>query len=164
VQRIPRDFEGMARLDRLAYRSVAQLLAERFHTSEETIRLLNPRKKLDRAGTVLTVPNVADGGPEGQVLRIEVDKEAKVVRAFGPNEELVAFYPASIGSQEKPAPSGTYLILTRPLKGCIALKSWAMRIAKRAGTKKAAVALARKLAVIMHRMLADGTPFTTQPG
>jgi transposase len=38
-----------------------------------------------------------------------------------------------------------------------------MRIAKRAGMKKAAVALARKLAVIMHRMPADGTPFTTQP-
>jgi transposase len=56
-----------------------------------------------------------------------------------------------------------HLILTRPLKGCTALKSWAMRIAKRAGMKKAAVALARKLAVIMHRMLADGTPFTNQP-
>ena len=56
-----------------------------------------------------------------------------------------------------------HLILTRPPKRCTALKSWAMRIAKRAGTKKAAVALARKLAVIMHRMLADGTPFTTKP-
>jgi transposase len=40
-----------------------------------------------------------------------------------------------------------HLILTRPLKGCTALKSWAMRLAKRAGMKKAAVALARKLAV-----------------
>jgi transposase len=56
-----------------------------------------------------------------------------------------------------------HLILTRPLKGCTALKSWAMRIANRAGMTKAAVALARKLAVMMHRMLADGTPFTTQP-
>jgi transposase len=55
-----------------------------------------------------------------------------------------------------------HVILTRPLKGCTALKSWAMRIAKRAGMSKAKVALARKLAVIMHRMLADGTPFTTQ--
>jgi hypothetical protein len=55
------------------------------------------------------------------------------------------------------------VILTRPIKGCTALKSWAMRIAKRAGVKKATVALARKLAVIMHRMLADGTPFTNQP-
>jgi transposase len=55
-----------------------------------------------------------------------------------------------------------HVILTKPVKGCTALKSWAMRIAKRAGMKKAKVALARKLAVIMHRMLADGTTFTTQ--
>jgi len=55
------------------------------------------------------------------------------------------------------------VIICKPLKGCTALKSWAMRLIKRAGRKKATVALARKLAVIMHRMLADGTPFTTQP-
>jgi len=52
-----------------------------------------------------------------------------------------------------------HVILTRPLKGCTALKSWAMRIAKRAGMRKAKVALARKLAVILHRMLADAKPF-----
>jgi hypothetical protein len=34
-----------------------------------------------------------------------------------------------------------------------------MRIARRAGMNKAKVALARRLAVIMHRMLADGTAF-----
>jgi transposase len=52
-----------------------------------------------------------------------------------------------------------HIMLTKPLKGCTQLKSWAMRIAKRAGMSKAKVALARRLAVIMHRMLADGTPF-----
>jgi len=52
-----------------------------------------------------------------------------------------------------------HIILTQPLNGCTALKSWAMRLAKRAGMKKAKVALARKLAVIMHRMLVDGTLF-----
>jgi transposase len=52
-----------------------------------------------------------------------------------------------------------HVILTKPLKGCSQLKSWAMRIAKRAGMSKAKVALARKLAVILHRMLANGTPF-----
>ena len=52
-----------------------------------------------------------------------------------------------------------HIILTKPLKGCKALKSWAMRLARRAGTKKAKVALARKLAVIMHRMLVDGICF-----
>jgi len=55
-----------------------------------------------------------------------------------------------------------HIILTKPLKGATALKSWAMRLAKRAGMNKAKVALARKLAVIMHRMLADGTTFSTQ--
>jgi lipoprotein-anchoring transpeptidase ErfK/SrfK len=108
MPKIPRDFEGMARLHRLSYRSPAQLLAEKFHTSEELIKLLNPGKTLDRAGTVITVPNVVDARPEGQVFRIEVDKPAKVVRAFGRDDELVAFYPASIGSSDKPAPSGTY--------------------------------------------------------
>jgi transposase len=52
-----------------------------------------------------------------------------------------------------------HVILTKPVKGCSQLKSWAMRIARRAGMSKAKVALARKLAVIMHRMLASGKPF-----
>ena len=52
-----------------------------------------------------------------------------------------------------------HVMLTKPVKGCAALKSWAMRIARRAGMRKAKVALARKLAVIMHRMLADAKPF-----
>jgi transposase len=51
------------------------------------------------------------------------------------------------------------IILTKPLKGCTALKSWAMKLARRSGMRKAKVALARKIAVIMHRMLADGTSF-----
>jgi transposase len=51
-----------------------------------------------------------------------------------------------------------HIILTKPVKGS-ALKSWAAKIAKRAGMNKAKVALARKLAVIMHRMLVDKTPF-----
>ena len=51
-----------------------------------------------------------------------------------------------------------HVILTRPVKGS-GLKSWAARIAKRAGMKTAKVALARKLAVIMHRMLVDDKPF-----
>jgi transposase len=52
-----------------------------------------------------------------------------------------------------------HIMLIKPIKGCSELKSWAMRIAKRSGMKKAKVALARKLAVILHRMLVNGTPF-----
>ena len=50
------------------------------------------------------------------------------------------------------------VILTRPVKGA-GLKSWAMKLARRAGMKKAKVALARKLAVILHRMWIDGAVF-----
>lgn len=39
------------------------------------------------------------------------------------------------------------------------LKAWTMNVAKRRGVKKAIVALARRLAVIMHRMWSDGTEF-----
>ena len=56
-----------------------------------------------------------------------------------------------------------HIILTKPVKGS-ALKSWALRLAKRIGMKKAKVALARKLAVIMHRMLVDGKPFNFAAG
>ena len=52
-----------------------------------------------------------------------------------------------------------HVMLTKPVKNCTALKGWAMRIARRAGMRKAKVALARKLAVLLHRMLADNKPF-----
>jgi hypothetical protein len=40
-----------------------------------------------------------------------------------------------------------------------ALKAWGVRLARRIGGKKARVALARKLAVLMHRVWTDGTEF-----
>ena len=44
------------------------------------------------------------------------------------------------------------------------LKTWAMRIARRRSLKAAKVALARKLAVVMHRMWSDGTDFGKNDG
>ncbi len=52
-----------------------------------------------------------------------------------------------------------HIILSKPLTGAPRLKRWGAKLAARAGKQKAKVALARKLAVVMHRMLADGTPF-----
>ena len=50
------------------------------------------------------------------------------------------------------------VLLTRVHKWCV-LKAWGMRLAKRVGLRKAKVAVARKLAVLMHRMWIDGTDF-----
>ena len=57
-----------------------------------------------------------------------------------------------------------HVVLTRPVKGA-ALKSWALKLAKKRGLKRATVALARKLAVVLHRMWVDGTAFgQARPG
>ena len=56
-----------------------------------------------------------------------------------------------------------HVMLTKPVKNCSALKSWAMRIARRAGMRKAKVALARKLAVILHRILPTPNRSTRWP-
>ena len=50
------------------------------------------------------------------------------------------------------------VLLTRVPQWC-ALKAWGHRLWKRIGFKKAKVAVARKLAVILHRMWRDGTDF-----
>ena len=51
-----------------------------------------------------------------------------------------------------------HILLVRSVKWSW-LKAWAMQIAKRRGMKKAIVALARRLAVVMHRIWVDGTEF-----
>ena len=50
------------------------------------------------------------------------------------------------------------VMLTRTVR-MSPLRSWAMGVAKRRGAKKARVALARKLGVVLHRMWVDGTSF-----
>ena len=50
------------------------------------------------------------------------------------------------------------VLLTRVAKWSV-LKAWGVRVAKRSGLRKAKVAVARKLAVILHRMWIDGTEF-----
>jgi transposase len=50
-------------------------------------------------------------------------------------------------------------VLLMRTKSWSALKSWGLRIAKRSGLSKARVAVARKLAVIMHQMWLTGEAF-----
>jgi hypothetical protein len=49
-------------------------------------------------------------------------------------------------------------MMTRSQKQC-ALKAWGQRLARDRGHKRAVVAVARKLAVLMHRMWLDGSSF-----
>ena len=49
--------------------------------------------------------------------------------------------------------------MTRPSESWSKLKAWAINVAKRRGAKRAKVALARKLGVVLHRMWVDETDF-----
>jgi lipoprotein-anchoring transpeptidase ErfK/SrfK len=107
---IPNRLEDMGTLEHLDYTGPVQLLAEKFHVSQALLRELNRGRALDQSGSVIVVPNVRDARADDEVARVEVDKAHKAVRAFAADGTLVAFYPASIGSKEKPAPSGTFTI------------------------------------------------------
>lgn len=107
---IPKKLEDMSKLEHLGYTGPVELLAEKFHVNEALLRQLNRGRTLDRAGSVIVVPNVRGARADDAVARVEVDKKLKAVRAFAADGTLVAFYPASIGSKEKPAPSGTFQI------------------------------------------------------
>ena len=106
TKRIPARMERMADLKRLGYRNAREKLAERFHVSEQLLRLLNPKTGFRKADTTLVVPDVGRGGPPAAVASVEVDKGTRQVRALDASGKALAVYPASIGSEEKPAPSG----------------------------------------------------------
>jgi lipoprotein-anchoring transpeptidase ErfK/SrfK len=106
AERIPAKMEEMALLPALAYTSPREKLAEKFHMSEELLAILNPGQKFDRPGDTIVIADVRNGNLPGKVARIEVDKSAQTLRAFGQDKQLLVFYPITAGSLENPAPSG----------------------------------------------------------
>jgi lipoprotein-anchoring transpeptidase ErfK/SrfK len=111
---IPDRMEEQARLERLGYSSPDELLAERFHMDVDLLKALNPDKSFDKAGTTIVVANVdwkdePSKQPE-KVAKIEIVKSERVLRALAKDGAVIAVYPASIGSEEKPAPSGSHKV------------------------------------------------------
>lgn len=115
VESIPDDYMEKAKLKYMAFTSVEEGLAEKFHMSEELLKALNPGKKFDRAGETITV---VDPGKsmEARVERIEVDGRQKVLRVYGKDDKLVAIYPATVGSKDMPSPAGAAKIRTVAVK------------------------------------------------
>lgn len=128
VKRIPTDLKQMAKLSGLSYKSPQEELAEKFHMSQDLLRQLNPHVQFDRAGERIVVANVeamalrdsrhtTEAAPprkknrkEADAATVVVDKTSRDVRAYDKDGKLLAFYPATIGSTEKPAPSGTFKV------------------------------------------------------
>ena len=112
LERLPSKMEDMRHLKALGYTSAREALAEKFHMSEGLLDALNPRKKFDQAGESILVANVLGNDAKLKVDRIEVDKSRQTVKAFASSDELVAFFPATVGSKEKPTPSSTLKVVS----------------------------------------------------
>jgi lipoprotein-anchoring transpeptidase ErfK/SrfK len=108
LARLPRRMEDMKHLRRLNYTSAREELAERFHMSEELLAALNPHQQFHRAGATVVVVDASPGtASTAKADRVEVDKTRQTVRVFDASGQLLDFYPATVGSKEKPSPSGT---------------------------------------------------------
>ncbi|MCJ7421865.1 L,D-transpeptidase family protein [Sphingomicrobium astaxanthinifaciens] len=99
--------DGMAEqaeTGRVGYGSLGEKLAEQFGMSEGLLRALNPGG-LSQGTEIIVV--AADMGDLPAVERVEIDGEDNEVRAYDADGTLVASFPATVGSDEFPSPSGT---------------------------------------------------------
>ena len=103
---IPSKMEEMKDLPSLAYGNAVEKLAERFHMSPQLLQALNPGETFERAGQTIFVANVSAPQLPDKVARIEVDKSRQTLKAFSKAGDLLAVYPVTVGSKEKPAPDG----------------------------------------------------------
>jgi lipoprotein-anchoring transpeptidase ErfK/SrfK len=104
---IPASLEKKAELKNLSYSGPRELLAEKFHLDPGLLTRLNPKASFEAAGTKILVPNVATKPSQAKVAKVVVNKSKRTVRALDGDGKLISFYPASVGSAERPAPSGT---------------------------------------------------------
>lgn len=109
---VPKDMMRQATLPYLGYSSPLDELAERFHSSGDLLKALNPQADFSAPGTQLTVPNVLVMPPEGAgaAAQVVVSKSECSVRAYDRQGKLVAFYVATIGSTHDPLPLGDWKI------------------------------------------------------
>jgi lipoprotein-anchoring transpeptidase ErfK/SrfK len=110
LQKLPAKMEDMQGLKSLDYTGPREAIAERFHMSEALLDALNPGRKFEEAGQSISVVSVATKEDRPAAARVEVDKSRQTVRVLGKSGDLIVFFPATVGSKEKPTPSGTLKI------------------------------------------------------
>lgn len=110
ARRIPHDYARQAKMKRLSYTSAREMFAERFHMSEPLLVALNPKIRMAKAGSELQVTSVGREVQKGTAVRVEAVKRTGMVIVYGTDERILASYPATIGSDDNPSPSGDYTV------------------------------------------------------
>lgn len=110
IGKSPTRMEDMVKLGHMDYETPLQLLAEKFHMDQKLLAALNPGADFAMAGATITVAAPGGGVLGGPVSRVEVDKGREQIRALDQAGKPIAVYPATVGSQERPAPSGAWAV------------------------------------------------------
>jgi lipoprotein-anchoring transpeptidase ErfK/SrfK len=110
LAKVPTDMAEMAKLPAMSFTGPVQALAERFHMDEALLKSLNPNADFSVAGTQIVVAALGSDRLKVPVNRIEVDKTKRQVRAYGQADLLLAVYPATVGSTDRPAPTGEWAV------------------------------------------------------
>ena len=110
---IPEDMMEKAKLKRLDYTSIAEMLAERFHASPNLLKRLNPQATF-AAGEQITVPNVtvvsaAEGKPVPNIV-VRVSKAASTLQVTDASGKVLMHAPVTSGSQHDPLPIGSWTV------------------------------------------------------
>jgi lipoprotein-anchoring transpeptidase ErfK/SrfK len=108
---LPDKMEAMQNFKSAGYRTLREALAEKFHMSEELLDALNPEKSL-QAGETIVVANVLAGAKPEQAARLDVDVRRQIVKAYSARDQLIGFFKASVGSEDKPSPSGSLTVVS----------------------------------------------------
>jgi lipoprotein-anchoring transpeptidase ErfK/SrfK len=104
---LPAKMEDQQGFRTLSYASAREALAEKFHMSEALLAALNPDASFSNAGERIIVANVLTERKPVPAARLDVDKDQQTVKVYSGENDLIAFFPASVGSEDKPSPSGT---------------------------------------------------------
>jgi lipoprotein-anchoring transpeptidase ErfK/SrfK len=107
---LPTDYALLAKLPESGYHSPAEMFGERFHMDKRFLQALNPGVDLTVAGNTIVVAEISSLPLVSQIARIDVDKAKGQVQAYDAQDNLIVAYPATIGSEELPSPSGSYAV------------------------------------------------------
>ena len=111
---LPDDIYERAELDCLCYESLAEKLAELFHTSPRVLEQLNPEIPLNDlvAGDPLHVAAIRepDSGRGAPIDRLVVSAEGFYVHAVDANDRIVYHFPSTLGSSFDPSPTGEHRV------------------------------------------------------
>jgi len=110
-ENIPEDMAEKSRLPGLYYSSVAEAIGERFHTSPDVLKRLNPSATF-AAGETLKVPNVivVEMPPKPRVVTVTVSKSASSAIVKDASGKVIFYAPVTSGSGYDPLPIGKWAV------------------------------------------------------